>query len=335
MDAAASNGSDNGASKQPPSREHAAKADAVASPSADSSSANSSTSSSSARSGSGDSAGSSSASEAAQAASDAPTSPSSDDFDCEVCHRRDLLYDVIICDGCDKEYHICCTTPPLAAVPQGDWLGPCCDAKSSEMASSGSPIEWAEGMGVYAVSMRSKTTKAPRPYMCNVIKVDKAQPNRRWYRVHFLSTPASNDEWVDAEHLSTHATVVAQLAAKAAEAAKVKAEKQAAKKALQQEKRAAERERAKQERLIAQEKVGGPAFGVGLVGGMCLASCVRVCAWASACQYARVMRYLVCVCVRVRACVCVCMYICVCLSVCVCVCVCLSVCVCVCLCLSA
>ena len=28
---------------------------------------------------------------------------------------------MLLCDGCDKGFHLFCTTPRLHAIPQGDW----------------------------------------------------------------------------------------------------------------------------------------------------------------------------------------------------------------------
>jgi stage V sporulation protein K len=49
---------------------------------------------------------------------------------CEVCGGL-LPFDdnpIILCDGsrCNKAFHIKCLTPPLNAVPEGDFFGPCC-----------------------------------------------------------------------------------------------------------------------------------------------------------------------------------------------------------------
>jgi adenylate kinase family enzyme len=51
---------------------------------------------------------------------------------CELCGGL-LPFDdnpIILCDGhkCNKAYHIKCLSPPLDAVPGGDFIGPCCEA---------------------------------------------------------------------------------------------------------------------------------------------------------------------------------------------------------------
>lgn len=60
---------------------------------------------------------------------------------CDLCGGL-LPFDdnpIILCDGhrCQKAYHIKCLTPPLDRVPEGDFLGPCCEAsKRTNMPSS-------------------------------------------------------------------------------------------------------------------------------------------------------------------------------------------------------
>ncbi|KAH9971036.1 regulator of chromosome condensation 1/beta-lactamase-inhibitor protein II [Lactifluus volemus] len=44
--------------------------------------------------------------------------------DCMICHKDDG--DPLACDKCDKAYHHTCLTPPLAAIPDGEWFCPEC-----------------------------------------------------------------------------------------------------------------------------------------------------------------------------------------------------------------
>ena len=51
---------------------------------------------------------------------------------CEICGGLNPFDDnpIILCDGhrCNKAYHISCLSPPLDKVPEGDFMGPCCQA---------------------------------------------------------------------------------------------------------------------------------------------------------------------------------------------------------------
>ena len=35
---------------------------------------------------------------------------------------------MLLCDGCDKGYHIYCVQPPIETIPEGDWFCPACVA---------------------------------------------------------------------------------------------------------------------------------------------------------------------------------------------------------------
>ena len=49
-----------------------------------------------------------------------------DDTPCEVCGSTAPEPPMLLCDKCDKGYHISCLTPPLTLVPRGRWLCPRC-----------------------------------------------------------------------------------------------------------------------------------------------------------------------------------------------------------------
>lgn len=48
--------------------------------------------------------------------------PPSGDTGCLVCLRDDDHNNLMLCEGCNDEYHIYCLEPPLAAVPHDDWF---------------------------------------------------------------------------------------------------------------------------------------------------------------------------------------------------------------------
>ena len=50
---------------------------------------------------------------------------------CEVCRGAHALDQILLCDGCNAEYHMFCLDPPLLAVPETDWFCPKCTAKPS------------------------------------------------------------------------------------------------------------------------------------------------------------------------------------------------------------
>ncbi|CAO2041264.1 unnamed protein product [Urochloa humidicola] len=70
-----------------------------------------------------------------------PASASDDDVSCEACGSGDAAAELMLCDGCDRGFHIFCLRPILPRVPAGDWFCPSCRsppaaAKSSSAATS-------------------------------------------------------------------------------------------------------------------------------------------------------------------------------------------------------
>ncbi|XP_009762755.1 methyl-CpG-binding domain-containing protein 9 [Nicotiana sylvestris] len=51
---------------------------------------------------------------------------------CKVCGMDKDDVNVLLCDGCDSEYHTYCLDPPLIKVPDGEWYCPSCETKESQ-----------------------------------------------------------------------------------------------------------------------------------------------------------------------------------------------------------
>lgn len=45
---------------------------------------------------------------------------------CQVCSFGDRESKMLLCDGCDAEYHTFCLDPPLSRIPKGKWFCPSC-----------------------------------------------------------------------------------------------------------------------------------------------------------------------------------------------------------------
>lgn len=45
-----------------------------------------------------------------------------DPWICQTCNKNEKDYDVILCDGCDKGWHVFCLNPALSEIPKGDWF---------------------------------------------------------------------------------------------------------------------------------------------------------------------------------------------------------------------
>ena len=53
-----------------------------------------------------------------------------DKIRCMVCGSRDDEDKMVLCDGCDRGYHLACMSPPLDDIPEGDWFCKLCAAFS-------------------------------------------------------------------------------------------------------------------------------------------------------------------------------------------------------------
>ena len=58
-----------------------------------------------------------------------------DKYVCEICRDPDRAEELLYCDGCDKLFHTFCLTPPLTAVPEGDWFCDECKGYNSDVSS--------------------------------------------------------------------------------------------------------------------------------------------------------------------------------------------------------
>ena len=47
---------------------------------------------------------------------------------CERCGSGDGDGNILLCDQCDRGFHLFCLVPRLCAVPDGNWCAPACDA---------------------------------------------------------------------------------------------------------------------------------------------------------------------------------------------------------------
>lgn len=55
--------------------------------------------------------------------------PQVDSFVCRMCGRGDDDEKLLLCDGCDDNYHTYCLLPPLTEPPKGNWRCPKCVAE--------------------------------------------------------------------------------------------------------------------------------------------------------------------------------------------------------------
>ena len=49
-----------------------------------------------------------------------------EDKSCEICKNGGEEDKILLCDKCDREFHMFCLRPKLTEVPEGEWLCPLC-----------------------------------------------------------------------------------------------------------------------------------------------------------------------------------------------------------------
>lgn len=52
-----------------------------------------------------------------------------DEGGCFVCKKNNQQDLILLCDGCDGEYHTYCVKPPLRRIPDDEWFCTACKAK--------------------------------------------------------------------------------------------------------------------------------------------------------------------------------------------------------------
>lgn len=58
-----------------------------------------------------------------------------EDTACEVCHcAADAM---LLCDKCNRGYHLTCLVPPVASIPPGEWFCQACEAKRASRKGKG------------------------------------------------------------------------------------------------------------------------------------------------------------------------------------------------------
>ncbi|KAK3241175.1 hypothetical protein CYMTET_49037 [Cymbomonas tetramitiformis] len=55
---------------------------------------------------------------------------------CEVCRKADGEAEMLLCDTCNKGYHLWCLTPAVSEVPEGEWLCPRCSGTRMQAANN-------------------------------------------------------------------------------------------------------------------------------------------------------------------------------------------------------
>ncbi|KAK7243333.1 hypothetical protein RIF29_38126 [Crotalaria pallida] len=66
--------------------------------------------------------------------------PGPDDVSCEQCGSGDSPAELLLCDKCDRGYHLFCLNPILSSVPKGSWFCPSCTSNSTTKKPKSFPL---------------------------------------------------------------------------------------------------------------------------------------------------------------------------------------------------
>ncbi|KAL3780100.1 hypothetical protein HJC23_005967 [Cyclotella cryptica] len=114
---------------------------------------------------------------------------------CNVCKSEMGGNRMLMCDGCDDLYHLTCLDPPLASVPEGEWLCSSCISYDSDVSS----VVEIEGCGDFVIEQR-KRSLAEREMQYSGVSLGQHQC--QWSAA--LSFLTESDPIVDQEYLQEH-----------------------------------------------------------------------------------------------------------------------------------
>lgn len=57
------------------------------------------------------------------------------DVCCEECGSGEREDELLLCDKCDRGFHLFCLRPVIASVPEGSWICPSCSSNIKNVAS--------------------------------------------------------------------------------------------------------------------------------------------------------------------------------------------------------
>jgi PHD-finger len=63
---------------------------------------------------------------------------------CDICHSESN--DLIVCDGCERLFHLCCISPPLKKIPWSEWFCNGCSQQGNFDANCDVEIEGCDGL---------------------------------------------------------------------------------------------------------------------------------------------------------------------------------------------
>lgn len=114
-----------------------------------------------------------------------PDPPSEEESDegiaCEVCRGDEDASNMLLCDSCDKGYHIFCLPRPMLEVPDGDWFCQKCSNKAAEASNL-----------AYRVGDQVRCMDPAGEWGSGLVDSISAEA----VLVHYMGRSTLNEEWV-------------------------------------------------------------------------------------------------------------------------------------------
>ena len=74
----------------------------------------------------------------------------SKDTACEICSSADDADNMLLCDKCNRGYHLKCVVPAMPSIPEGEWFCQKCEAKRAS----------SKGKGTVGIGQKSAAARA-------------------------------------------------------------------------------------------------------------------------------------------------------------------------------
>ena len=118
------------------------------------------------------------------------------DLPCQICCLPDRAAIMLLCDGCQKGYHMSCLKPPLTKIPHGYWWCSKCIATGVDKAAP--PMREPEEQPGAA----AKETEYLRVEKVLAHRKDKSLEGSLEYKIRWLGFRAKDDTWEPASNIT-------------------------------------------------------------------------------------------------------------------------------------
>lgn len=119
---------------------------------------------------------------------------------CLICNKGGDEDLVLLCDGCPNECHMFCLRPPLLAVPEGDWLCPCCD-------KAGTTSQLSSYMHQHETLKAAEQLGNPAEYTSWIITLQERYIPLKYWRPYAIKQPVL-PEYYAYNIASTHSSII-------------------------------------------------------------------------------------------------------------------------------